>query len=344
MKKKRRIIRRKTRRRDKDREIHSDANLTVDSANKESPERQSLIKLQKNYGNRAVQAVLTKRAHKGKKDDETLSGSIGPIEGEEIEREGGEMPGKEDAGKGNKGSQPGVALPIRAELSIESDIGRSQTVHVNEKSDPVLGLLGFGSKVTRGGVKVSKTAFGTENVKYSVDNIGWSVKKGFVFVKARIYVHAKWDTQSLGKTDISGASDPDVKKSTWKKIVKDLKPDASGRPRRKKYWAKDITEIHEKFHAKDDIGRALLYSPLAMAWLSTRQVIVPPTGFLRSPLMYGQVRGLLETVRSKVEADGWAYYDKAGGAGENRAYADGKPHYTKRVNDIKARASKEGWK
>ena len=342
--KKKRFVRRKRRRRDKEREHQLDANIAAESPKKDNPERTSLIELQKNFGNRAVQTVLSKRSKKEKKDDETLSVSLGPIEGEEIEREGGEIPGKDDEGKGKKGSQPEVALPIRAELSIESDIGRSQTVHMNEKSDPVLGSLGFGSKVTRGGVKVSKTAFGTENVKYSVDNISWSVKKGIVFIKARIYVHAKWDTQSLGKTDISGASDPDVKKTTWKKIVKKLKPDATGRPKRKKYWAKDITEIHEKFHAKDDIGRARLYTPLAMIWLSSRQVIVPPTGFLRNPLIKNQVDGLLEIVRSKVEADGWAYYDKASGAGENRAYADGKPHYTKRVIDIKARASKEGWK
>jgi hypothetical protein len=174
--------------------------------------------------------------------------------------------------------------------------------------------------------------------------VHWSVKKGFVLIKARIFVQAKWDTQSRGRTDIAGASDPDVKKTTWKAIVKDLKPDATGRPTRSKYWAKDITEVHEKFHAKDDINRALIYLPVVSAWLSTNQIVLPPPGFLRYPFVNGQVKGLLEVVRSKVEADGWAYYDKAGGAGESRAYADGKPHYTKRVTDIKTRASKEGWK
>ena len=48
----------------------------------------------------------------------------------------------------------------------------------------------------------------------------------------------------------------------------------------------------------------------------------------------------LETVRSNVEADGWAWY---GTGGEDRAYADGQASYQARADAIDARATKEGW-
>ena len=89
----------------------------------------------------------------------------------------------------------------------------------------------------------------------------------------------------------------------------------------------------ERFHANDDIGRARLYVPAAQAWLNSQSV--------GASNIDKDVERLMRKVQQDVQADAEAYY-QAGG--EDRAYGDGKPIYQARVDGVRDRASKEGWK
>lgn len=282
---------------------------------------------------------------KDKKNAPALSGSLPPVEGEPVIKTGCDHAGKDDnvpsSSSPVSASSTATAkqLPVVAELTFDSSEETGQVIGESPKEDRVKTTLAFGSSVTGGG-PVGAGNFGEEHVKYKVDNVDWKTTKGAVMVKARVFLDCTWGTQAQGRTNISSGNDPNVKSTTWKDVAKDLKPDATGRPTRNLYWAQDITERHEKFHAKDDIRRAKLYLPAAKAWLNTQTLSVG-TGLIDSILTSVQLSLLVETMRQNIEADGWAYY---GTGGENRAYADGKASYQARVAAVKARAASQKWK
>ncbi len=273
-------------------------------------------------------------------------GTLEEIEGAEVVKSDTALPQSAGASLAvaSTGGPPvsGRRLPVEARLTFASAIDPGPASAASSKADPVASALTLDSSLTRGGFTLDAGNFGEEHVTYKVDNASWKTGGGKVNVTGRIFLDIHWDTQPLGRTDVSGASDPAVTKDTWDKIVGDLTPSASGRPPRKSYWALDVTERHEKFHGSDDIGRSKLYVPTAQAWLD-KQTVSADSGPIGSAKTMVEAKKLLETVRSNVEADGWAYYDKAGGAGENRAYADGKESYQKRADAISDRATKEKW-
>lgn len=220
--------------------------------------------------------------------------------------------------------RPHITMEVRAREHDDEDGGG--------KSDSISSSIGFGSRVVQSATPGS-SEFGVERVKYKVDRISWIYLPflSTVYVYARVFLDITWGVHSLGRTDISGALDYDVitaSNATKKKIAKDLRPDASGRPTRASYWARDLTARHERFHASDDIGRAKLYLPTARSWLGAQTV---------SPSSVGaDVAAHLETMRANIEADGWAWY---GTGGESRAYADGKASYESRADAIDLMAS-----
>jgi hypothetical protein len=269
------------------------------------------------------------------------TGMVEPLEGETMNKEDRAVraaiartaprPAVPDAGTA-AGQTP---LRVRANLHLGTASQRGRGALGRHKGDTVTSTLDFGSSVTQGGVTLAATSFGEEAATYKADNITWTAASGTVDIKARIFVDCKWDTQDRGRTDISGPADGDVTKASYPDVVKDLKPDATGRPTRDLYWAKDLTERHEKFHAADDIGQAKRDVPTVKTWMESQSIAAPATD--------AKVKDLVEKARKKVEDAGWAYYDRAGGAGENRAYADGKASYQTRVDDVNARAVKEKW-
>jgi hypothetical protein len=252
---------------------------------------------------------------------EATSGSIEDIEGQEITTGGCDRP-----------DEAGPPLRLRTNLTIIS--GTSDAPAAPPKPDAVAGTLAFGSKVKKGGATPGGGEFGVEKVKYKVDSMKWThdAATSTVNADARVFLDIGWGVHSLGRKNIPDENVKAVKKSTWQDIRDDLKPDGTGRPTRDKYWAKDLTERHEQFHASDDIQRAQAYVPTAKAWLDTQTV--------RAKHIKKDLKAHLETVRSNVEADGWAWY---GAGGEDRAYADGQAEYQARADAVEARATTEGW-
>lgn len=277
-------------------------------------------------------------------EQDVISGTCDDIEGEPLSTSGGDIELKDDR-EPDRPAAAGEPCRVKAQLSIDARAGNRPLASWESKADAVKGGLAFGSVVARGGATLAAKDFGAEEVTYKVDSTKWThdAKAKTVEISSRIFLDIHWDTQSRGRTNVSGPADPAVTSATWKPIADDLNPDGTGRPTRSTHWAQDLTERHEQFHASDDIGRAKLYVPTAEAWLAA-QTIAVPSGLTKHFLVTAEVVKLMATVRSNVEADGFAYYDKAGGAGENRAYADGKSSYQTRSDDIRARAVTEKWK
>jgi hypothetical protein len=241
-----------------------------------------------------------------------------------------------------------IELGVNADLILGSAQRSDPIAGHGRKHDTVTDGLTVGSTVTRGGVAFGPTDFGDEVAQYKADTISWTRDAGkkTVNIVARMLLDIHWDTQSRGRTPVTSERDAAVTAATWSPIADDLEPDGTGRPTRDTYWAPDLTERHEKFHASDDLAQATLFLPTVKAWLDAQTITMPaPSGGMFAPALAvvainRQVNDLVEQARQRVKADGWAYYHAGG---EDRAYADGKDSYQGRVDAIRARAVTEKW-
>jgi hypothetical protein len=151
---------------------------------------------------------------------------------------------------------------------------------------------------------------------------------GMFIVNGTVEHKITWGVQSLGKTDIEGADDGDITKTNYPTVVSDLTPNMSssgGRPPRTTFWARDLTEKHEKFHADDVKGQGPGAVASAMAWLNG-QTAGNAAG----------VTALLNQVPNRVVA---TLVAGMGEPAEVRAYGDGAPSYTTRANAVKAKGT-----
>jgi hypothetical protein len=142
-------------------------------------------------------------------------------------------------------------------------------------------------------------------------------------------VHPTTDNE----TDISGDTDPDITKTNYPNIVHDLTPNMSssgGRPPRDHFWAKDLTEIHEKFHADDVKGQAPGAITTALNWLKTK-----------TAASVGDVTALVNQIPDRVVQTLAA---GMGEPGEVRAYGAGAGAYTARAEAIDKRGKNNEYK
>ena len=151
---------------------------------------------------------------------------------------------------------------------------------------------------------------------------------GWWYVSATITQTIQWQVRAVtgptGEVNIGSALDPAITSANWQTVVSDLTPDTSdlgGRPPRTQFWAKDLTEQHEQFHANDRKTRAPAALRLASNWLGTQQAAdAPGVGTL-----LGQVPGrMVATVSAGMTMPGK----------EERAYGDGVGAYSRRATAI----------
>lgn len=253
---------------------------------------------------------------------------------------------KEDSRRdsGSASSRPAVygrragGMPIESRLTVASYTQQSTQPRRpgGFKADFVSSGLTVGSKITQGSTFKEGDTFGEENAAYRIESPKVKVEGGKAVISGQVFLDIDWQVRSLGNTNISGPADPAVTAATWSEIMSDLTPDATGRPKRDKYWAKDLTERHEKFHASDDIDRATTYLPTANAWLNGQTV----TDVNNKGVTNREVFALLDQVRQMVKSDGWDHYNHGG---EDRAYADGKASYEQRVGQVGAVTANQGF-
>lgn len=135
-----------------------------------------------------------------------------------------------------------------------------------------------------------------------------------------------------GQVDIASETDPDIVAGNYVAVADDLKPDMAkhGRPPRTNFWAEDITTIHEKFHADEDVEFVRTAVLGAQAWLN-RQTAASVAG----------VNTHLAAVPARILSDATAANPAPGY--EDRAYFDGAGLYQGRSNAIRAKGAAGGY-
>jgi hypothetical protein len=123
------------------------------------------------------------------------------------------------------------------------------------------------------------------------------------------------------QVNISSEDDSDITKANFPKVASDLTPRGDGIPPRTRFWARDLTLIHENFHATD--GQKFCRDELASISKSLNT---------KTAASMDDVNALLRPV-----ADQMVKAREAGMVGgEERAYKAGAPGYKDRADKIKA--------
>ncbi|HWK29211.1 MAG TPA: hypothetical protein VNS09_21795 [Solirubrobacter sp.] len=251
---------------------------------------------------------------------------------ETAEQEGaeGEAPESETAA-GPQGAQaagtveevhlPDIVIPALAELDI---------------TDSVSSWLSYAGTITRGGIAPSGSEFGVTGFG-DVRVTGISVRRigflGVFVVTATIEHRIKWETRRGtgpgGEVSVDSFMDADLTAANYAAAANDLTPnmsDLNGRPPRTAFWAQDLTERHEQFHADDAKSNGPAAVRAASAWLSAQTATDVPG-----------VHALLASVPGRVVTSLVAAM--AFPAVEERAYGDGAGAYGRRASAIRTAGS-----
>lgn len=197
--------------------------------------------------------------------------------------------------------------------------------------DAVWTWLGYSGVASRGGAAPGPTEFGvTRPGNMTLSNITVRRILGRYLVSATLDQQTIWQVRTglgpTGEQSVDSALDPVITKANYKTVASDLTPnmgDLGGRPPRTQFWARDLTERHEAYHADDSTGRGPAALSIASAWLRTQQ----------APDVPG-VQALLNQVPGRAFTALMAAM--AFPAREERAYGDGAGAYSRRVTAISA--------
>ena len=215
---------------------------------------------------------------------------------------------------------PDVIKPELLEIQVCDAVGGSLTYTPSVANTATPGPTEFG--ICRfGDCKVTGVTAKLESGTYTV--------AGTIEHKITWGVHPTTDNE----TDISGDTDPDITKANYPDVVKDLTPNMSssgGRPPRNAFWAKDLTEIHELFHADDVQKRGPGAVTTAINWLKTK-----------TAASVADVTALVNQVPDRVVQTIAA---AMGEPGEVRAYGKGAAAYTARAEAIDKRGKANEYK
>ena len=204
-----------------------------------------------------------------------------------------------------------------------------------EESDSVGPTLTYSPSIATDSTPPGASEFGVTRTNPTVSGIGVThddAAKAFN-VTATVVNTVKWSVHSLTRTDIPNETAPAITKDNYTTVASDLTPNMSsdnGRPPRTKFWAQDLTERHEKFHANE---RANTYGKpafeFAQTWLKG-QTATDEAG----------ARSLVNQIPDKM----FESYDASYVPGkESRAYGDGAPSYKARADAIKKKGDEGGY-
>ena len=238
-------------------------------------------------------------------------------------------PAKADAAPPTEGEAPATTGEAKPEAPVSlPDIEVREFADV-ELCDAITPWLSYAGTVSQGGA--TPNGYGvTRPGPMAVTGI--TVRKlpviGWWHVSATITQSIQWQVRAVtgptGEINIGSSLDPAITAANWQTVMSDLTPnmsDLNGRPPRTQFWAKDLTEQHEQFHANDRKTRAPAALSLASNWLGTQQA-ADPAGV---GTLLAQVPGrMVATVSAGMTMPGK----------EERAYGDGAGAYSRRANAI----------
>jgi hypothetical protein len=227
-----------------------------------------------------------------------------------------------EAPAGEEGAAEVISLPdvVKPELAMV------------QVCDSIAGIVPYGATIV-GGAVPGPTEFGIcrfGDVK--VTGITVTTEKSVYQVRGKLENTITWGVHPTtdNETDISSDTDADIKAANYTTVADDLTPNkasSGGRPPRSKFWAKDLTEIHEQFHADDVKRLGPGAATSAVSWLSS-QTAATVLG----------VQALVDSLPNRV------VQTLAAGMGEPselRAYGAGAAAYTARADAIRT-AGKAG--
>jgi len=246
----------------------------------------------------------------------------------------------QDARPGAAPIEEAVVGATQAATEIEEP-AEGQTVRLPDirlgstesETDAVASTLAYNPTVTQA-VGQPADSFGeTSPYDFSMTGITVTPAAGTFTVVATvdnpITFQVRTTTGPDGQVDIDSDSDSDIKPGNYPTVVSDLTPDMTdlnGRPPRTAFFAKDLTIVHERFHASDGQTHAQNGVTLAQAWLNGQ-----------AAANVAAVNALVGQVPSRVIATRKAAMTLPGR--EERAYADGAPLYTSRATAIQTKGA-----
>jgi hypothetical protein len=232
---------------------------------------------------------------------------------------------------GEPSTEMAAAVPIPVpdiEIPMLAEIG---------KTDAVKGGFTYSGSIKRGGARPS--GFGvTRSFNSKLKGITITSKAATYEVSATFEHPITYQVRSGAgpsrQKDIASATDADITKAKYPKVVSDLTPnmsDLDGRPPREKYWAEDLTLKHELVHADDDKKNAPGAMATVTTWLNGQ-----------TAASVAEVRTLLGKLPGRFATALLAALSTEDG--EKHAYGDGAPSYKARADAIDAKGKKGDYK
>ena len=214
--------------------------------------------------------------------------------------------------------------------------GAPGTKNTSGAADSVGATFAYTPTVTPGGATLSATDFGaTQGSLKHFSNVSITAGAGTFTVTADLKQTVVWDTRATkgpsNQVDIASETDAALTSVNYPQAVKDLTPDVTdlkGRPPRSKFWAKDLTVVHEKYHVKDFVDIAKTGATGAQTWLASQNAAKKE-----------DVPALLDTAWKEKIFKVWDKFTDPP-AVEERAYDDGVASYKARADAIKAKGDK----
>jgi hypothetical protein len=194
--------------------------------------------------------------------------------------------------------------------------------------DAVAGTITYSPTVNQAGTV--KPFGSTKWNKFKITGTTVTAGKGTFTAKFTLENPITYNVSSP-KTSIESVDDPALTNDNFTLAAGDLTPNMSkqgGKPPRTKFWARDLTVKHEKFHADERSKFGKAGSDQAQVWLSAQ-----------TAGSVDDVQKLIAQVPARVIASSKA---AAGTVDEkeSRAYGDGASSYKARADGIKARGAK----
>jgi hypothetical protein len=235
---------------------------------------------------------------------------------------------------------PGAHRDAAAAGAAQSEphaIGDLEWEPIIDNLDSIAPTITFAGGITRGGVDLSGTEFGSTSSTPTLAGIRIAQASGVFTVTATYRLATRWDAYSgtgrSGQVDIPDENAAALTAANYGTAASDLTPnlsDLGGRPPRTSFWAQDLTERHEQVHARDHQRTGREGLTRALVWLRTQTASTA-----------ADVQTLLTELQNRIVA--YLIANGAGSVGEVHAYGDGAALYQRRAAAIQAKGDAGGY-
>lgn len=224
-------------------------------------------------------------------------------------------------------------IPGATRQSIPDQRNEALACSNKDSLSPTLSHL---ASVSRSG-SVSAGNFGETNSNITFQNMNVTSSGTKHVLTAEVNHTIWWQVRGGvgpdGQVNIAGESDPAITAANYETVADDLTPDSTGRSPRSSFWAKDLTEQHEQYHAVNQ--RQNSFGP---------KVVRTMQRWLKKQTVAGAA-DINATLMGNARSQGVTAYNKLIGlpSTEDNAYKDGKSAYKARAKAIRKKGKAGGY-